>query len=478
MNLALEALEQSRDLGKVTMSRRPLSRRTLLRGASQIAIALPFLEEMTAHAQTTTFPKRFVGLANFDGSVVSAWRPSGTETAFSFSATEGGPGYILKPLEPYKSKLLVLDGLDNEVSYHGPAPGGHDGGTIALLSGSYAQAGNIFCGGGGCTGWGNGITIDQRIGATVGRTDRFKALTLGVRPEDKPVMSYISYTGPAAPVPSIRSPVDVFNKLFTNFTAPGGTTTPPPTTGIWTQRRSVLDSAIESIDRLKVRLGAADRMKLDQYLTSIRQVEVELTAPPEQPPSSVAGCSKPAAPAAAVWDDSKNVPLTSKLMIDLLVLALACQMTRSVTLQFGRSVGSMNYSTFIPGVPNDGQHSISHYSATLYGQAYTKINHWYAEQMAYLLSKMSAITEGTGTLLDHSVVFWGNSLSYGPQHERRGVPFVLAGGAGGYFRTGRYLKFGGRSHSDLLVSLLNAVGVADTRIGEPEYCNGPLPGLV
>jgi hypothetical protein len=107
----------------------------------------------------------------------------------------------------------------------------------------------------------------------------------------------------------------------------------------------------------------------------------------------------------------------------------------------------------------------------------TKINTWFASEFAYLLQKLSSVQEAGGTLLDNSVAFWGNSLSKGNVHARRSVPFVLAGSAGGYFRTGRFLKYGGVPHNGILVSILNAMGLPVTTWGEAEWSHGPLPNL-
>ena len=168
--------------------RKPLSRRTLLRAAGGIGIALPFLDAMTAYgAPTTAFNKRFVAVVSFDGTNRGAWVPTGTETNFNF-------GQILQPLTPNKSKLLVFDGIDNVVSYNGPAARGHGGGTSCLLSGAYTQVGNVYCGGGGCLGWGGGISIDQQIAKTVGANDPVRVLNMGVQPSNVPVQSYISYS--------------------------------------------------------------------------------------------------------------------------------------------------------------------------------------------------------------------------------------------------------------------------------------------
>jgi hypothetical protein len=106
------------------------------------------------------------------------------------------------------------------------------------------------------------------------------------------------------------------------------------------------------------------------------------------------------------------------------------------------------------------------------------VNVWYAEQFAALLDELDAVPEGDGTLLDHTVVLWGNELGRGNSHARTKIPFVMAGGANGYFRTNRFLQYDNDSHSNLLVSICNAMGMETTTFGNPAYCQGPLRMLV
>jgi hypothetical protein len=452
------------------MKRTSLGRRTLLRGMGGIAIALPWLEAMEAKGQTAP-PKRFIGCVNFDGTRYADWLPSGSETAFTL-------GPILQPLAPYRSKLLILDGVDNEVSYHGPAPGGHDAGTAGLLSNAYTQAGSVYCGGGGCTGWGNGITVDQHLGKTLFKGTAIPSLTLGVQPSNVTVLSHISYAGPAQPVPPLSDPVQVFNKLFAGFSGTGTgttTTTDPALERLRLQRKSVLDAVLESMGRLSSKLGAADQARLDQHATAIREVEAQVTQPP--PTLTVTTtCGKPASPNAPNPTVSANFPTTSRQMIDLLSLGLACDLTRSVTLQWGRSTGGLTFPWL--GI-SESQHNLSHAgdSDSVAQGKITRINQYFASEFAYLLQKLSAVQEGGQTLLDNSVCFWGNGLSKGNVHARRSVPFVLAGSAGGYFRTGRFLRMGGRPHGELLVSILNAMGDPTRTFGEAQWGQGPLANL-
>jgi hypothetical protein len=160
-----------------------------------------------------------------------------------------------------------------------------------------------------------------------------------------------------------------------------------------------------------------------------------------------------------------------------MVMALACDLTRVASLQWIDSTANIIYSWLGIG---EGHHTISHEpdSNADAREKMSRIHRWYSEQVAYLLTKMKEAREGDRTLLDNSLLFWGNGLAKGNSHTLRDAPIVLAGGAGGRLRTGRYLRYQGEvPHNNLLVSLANIFGVGITRFGRPEWCTGPLSGL-
>lgn len=161
-------------------------------------------------------------------------------------------------------------------------------------------------------------------------------------------------------------------------------------------------------------------------------------------------------------------------------MALACDLTRVATLQWERSVGDVRF-TWLGA--DRGHHSLSHDPDSMADsvEMLTKINTWYAEQLAYLMTRMASIKEGTGTMLDNTVIFWCNELSRGNAHSHPDMPFLLAGGVGGALKTGRFLRYGSTAtvpHNNLLVSLMNTMGLPDQTFGDPKYCTGPLVGLV
>jgi hypothetical protein len=244
---------------------------------------------------------------------------------------------------------------------------------------------------------------------------------------------------------------------------------------IQAERKSVLDAVIGQYTRLNPKLGATDKVKVDEHLSNIRDLENRLTAPL----AVGASCAKPAAPTID-YKANDNFPAIGKLQMDLLVMAMACDLARVGTVQWERSVGDVRF-TFVDATITRGHHDMSHDpdTNTATQEMLTKINVFYAQQLNYLIEKLKAVPEGSGgTMLDSTLILWCNELSTGNAHSHNPMPFVLAGHAGGALRTGRYLKAASNTpHNNLLVSCMNLMGVAGTTFGNPAYCTGPLANL-
>ncbi|HVY26221.1 MAG TPA: DUF1552 domain-containing protein [Polyangiaceae bacterium] len=459
------------------MRRFRIPRRTLLRGAGGIAIGLPLLEIMAdpqrARAAGATAPKRFVTFFSSAGTIHENWVPSGSETDFKLSR-------ILTPLEPHRSKVVVVDGLTNFLGT--PPPGDdHMRGIGTMLTATELLKGETRSGAPGFEpcGLAGGISLDQFIAESIGKTTKLKSLELGVQTGNVgDVTSYTSYAAANRPLPSENDPKAVYSRVFTDLPAAGGPQmADQAATRRLAQRKSVLDSVIESYGALAPKLGATDKATLEAHQTAIRELEMRLTATPET--SSTAACAKPMAPTIDAQKND-NFPMVGQLQMDLLVMALACDLTRVATLQWEAAYSDVRF-TWLGA--DRGHHTISHdgdnNSASV--EMLTKINVWYAEQFAYFLQKLDAIKEGDGTLLDSCVVFWGNELARGNVHSHWPMPFVLAGSGGGALKTGRFLTYPKgdptTSHTNLLVSMMNAVGVPGQTFGNPKYCTGPLNGL-
>jgi hypothetical protein len=439
-----------------------LSRRTFLRGAGGVAIALPFLDAMADSASAGPFPKRFIVFFTGLGTLKDFWRPIGTETSFQLSE-------ILSPLAPFKDKLLILDGLDMESAYHGPGDP-HQQGIAQALSGTELQEGDLFpyaCNPNAKVGWGGGISVDQFLAQQVGQGTKFASLEFGVQVQYANVSSRISYLGPGQPVPPEDDPRAAFDRIFSDLS-----TDPDSLARLRAQRRRVLDVVMEDYHDLTGRLGGNDRMKVEHHLDAIQEIDKRLDAP-----GLVGGaCAIPTLGDPIDIYTNDNYPALGRLQLDLLAMALACDLTRVASIQWASTQAGKVFTWL--GL-NETHHQLSHSNAAdpVKQAAIVAIGKWHAEQLAYLLGKLQSVQEGTGTLLDNTLVMWCTDIAMGQSHARRDMPYVLAGGAGGALQTGRFLRYEGDWHNNLLVSICNAMGVPVTTFGNPLYCTGSLPGL-
>jgi hypothetical protein len=403
---------------------RRLSRRAMLRGAGGVAIGLPFLEAMRpfgarSAAAGNTPPRRFIVFFSPDGSIRENWTPTGTETSFTLSR-------ILAPLSGNQQSLVILDGLENQVGGYAAHPGDdHMKGMGSMLTGIGLLPGNTQGGAGDPAGLAGGISVDQQIAATIGAGTKFRSLELGVQSGSAgTVWGYTAYAGANLPLPPDNSPASVWSRVFAAF---GGTS--DAVLRQQAERRSVLDAVIQSYARLNPRLGATDKAKLDEHLGNIRDLELRLTA---SGGTSGGACVKPAAPGTIDYKANANFPAVGKLQMDLLVMAMACDLTRVGTIQWEQSVGNVRFTWVDPAITR-GHHDMSHDgdSVTDTLEMLTKINIWYAQQFNYLLDSLKNAKEADGSsMLDNTLVLWVNELSRGNAHSHDHMPFVLAGGAG------------------------------------------------
>jgi hypothetical protein len=443
------------------------SRRAFLRGAAGAAVGLPLMASLgfggRARADGGAFPKRLVILFSPNGTVPDTWRPAGG--AFDFQLSP-----VLAPLGPHREDLLILDGLNMISARHGLGDG-HQTGMGHMLTGRELLEGDMFEGGGGSgrVGWGGGISIDQEVAGRIGVDTKLKSLELGVQVHGATVWSRMSYLGANQPIPPQNDPREVYGRLFGDLDV-----NPAELIKQQKRRKSVLDLVLSEYNALTPRLDAFDRQKLEAHATAIREVESRLQL-------TVAGvsetCVKPAEPGFPDHMDPANYEAVGRLQMDLLVSALACDITRVATVQFSHSVSQHVFSNL--GI-YQAHHDLSHEGdSNLDAQdKLMRINRWYCEQMRYLIEKMKAVPEGASTLFDNSVIVWVNELGKGNSHTRDNVPYVLAGSAGGYFQTGRYLRYPGTSHTDLLLTLAHAVGHTELRaFGDARFGTGPLANL-
>jgi hypothetical protein len=442
-----------------------LSRRAMLRGAAGGALVLPWLEILGADraSHAAALPaRRFLSVYQPGGSVLDQWQPSGTQTDFTLSP-------MLRPLENVKDRILVLDGIDMQ-----SAVGEQDqSGMVALLTGTPQITAGQFA---------SGPSLDQVLATrqASGSAIAIPSLELAVRwgtGKSHGLLSPINclnYRDTTAfePIKPRLDPVATWNELF------GGTIG----TDSATWDRSMLDAVMQRYVKLSARLGAADKERLEAHLERLRELEVRV--------ADVARCSAPELVDTSDYDPDSGlnsaddgsikdlatdaaIPKVGKLMIDMLVMAFACDLTTVGTLQWSDCEAKHTFPWL--GLPET--HAFYQNDGGYHPEECALIGTWYCEQLAYLLTSMDAIDMGGHTLLDESVVFYGSHLQNVATHQKTNMPFILAGGGGG-LRTGRFLQFGGRSHNDLLVSILNLFGDPRTTFGDAQYCDGPIVNLV
>jgi hypothetical protein len=441
------------------------SRRAVLRAASGAALSLPLLPSLgprTVKAQDQGFPKRLVLMYTPNGVVHDSWWPSNVT-----SETEFTLGPIHQPLEAYRDRLLIVGGLEMQVAATGPG-GPHQRGIGALFTNMPLGEGMFVDGCGRTAGWATGISVDQRVANQIGADSAIGSLQIGVRASENDVQGRVSYAGPAQPLPPINSPLELYKRLFTGFTPPPSSDRDATVTEFLAQRKSVLDGVADEFAALMPQLSAPDRHTLEQHLTLVRDVERRLAG-------GIGDCTVPDEPAALDPLSEVDMPAIAELELDLLSLAFACDITRVATFQVSTALNRIRY----PWVESLGEgHTLSH-SGPSDAAAKTQLTtraRWHASLVARLLENLSKIPEGPGSALDNLLLLWGNEVSEGATHTHDNMPFLLAGG-GWAFRTGRYLRYGGESHADLLVSVLNAMGVDQQTFGSADFCKGPLSGL-
>jgi hypothetical protein len=439
------------------------SRRRFLKGLgmSVPAVAWPVLRASPVLAAGP--PRRLVVLFTPNGTILDKFWPTGTSTSWTIPA-----GGILEPLARWKPKMNVLFGLHYKSADAGPGAA-HQKGPVACLTGGHALQGNMNGGNNSPSGYADRISVDQYIASRWGDVTRLRTVEAGVAVTPTGNRHAISYLGPNQPVFAEPDPAKLFARVFGGFSPPAAGGAAPDGTAmqLLAERKSILDYVNGDLQRLAARLPGEERVRLDRHVDSLRDLERQLS------PTVVMGMG--CAPAAPMAPD--DYPAVTKAQLDNIFQTLACDQSRLVHLIWN---GETSQQTFPWLGINDPHHTMSHVGdgdkATM--AKLTKVNTWYAEQVAYLVAKMDGLVESNGkTMLDNSLVIWTNGLGKGNNHTRQNIPYVLLGSAGGYFATGRYLQFN-NAHNDLLVSILNAMGLpAEKTFGDPAQCKGPLPGL-
>jgi hypothetical protein len=461
--------------------RTALSRRKLLGGLGAMTVALssPIWRAATVFGQDAKAKaaKRFIGVFSANGTIAKSFFQQGTGTDIPFTTMSP----ILTPLDAYKDKLMVLNGIHmystvedqlgatnaHEGDNFAPGkPGGpHMKGPGAMLTGGSLMAGS-FTGSGGPAGYADRQSVDQFIADRIGKKTQFPSLEFGVRITGQEPLRVISYKGANQPNTAVDDPFQMYSRIFANANL-----SDDQLKKLIADRQSVLDFLKDDINRLEARVSSEDKAKLEAHLGGIRGIEQGLQ-------NSANACKPLMMPAKYDPHAMEQFPNAAKLQMDLMILAQTCGMTNVSTFMFANA-DSWQYYPWI-GV-NEEHHELSHSGNTdaAATDKLVKINTWHSEQFKYILDGLAAVKEADGSsVLDNSLVLWGNELGAGNTHSYKNIPWVIAGGAGGYLRTGRQLNYKDVPHNNLLVSVCNAMGFDDvTTFGIPGVCTGPLQGL-
>lgn len=449
---------------------RPISRRTALRGLG-VSIGLPVLEAMSlrtargsalGEASAVAPSNRLVVVYVPNGVHRPYWLPSKTGTDFEFTRT-------LAPLEQFRKDILVVSGLTlDKAKPNGDGGGDHARAMASFLTGVQArktEGSNIRA----------GISADQYLASQIGNATRFPSLELGLdygKLEGSCDPGYaciysnnLSWRSETSPAIKEVNPRVVFDRLFAGARATDAEAQKRLQTEMY--NRSILDYVRESIHGLNGQLGTADRHRMDEYLTYIREIERRLDQPPvEVDPELTKGLTRPV-----------RVPDTFRehfrLMADMLVLALQMDATRICTFALGVEQSRRTYREI--GISEE-HHGLTHHAGNADKiEKVAQIDRYMVEQFSYLVQRLKSVREGDRTLLDNSTVLFGNGNGDGAHHDHVDLPVVLAGRGGGTIEPGRHVRYPeGTPFMNLIVSLMGNMGVHVDRFGDS---TGPLPKL-
>jgi uncharacterized protein DUF1552 len=438
------------------VTKKSLSRRTVLRGLGA-SIALPLLDGMmpafTRSVKAASPIHRLSIVYVPNGIVMSEWTPAADGSVLEITP-------ILQPLAGFRDRLVVVSGLRNgppNYAVHGAASTRFLTTEPPLAStGSVVEA---------------GVSADQLVANRYARETQLASLELSLESPFTGVCDVgsscvytdtIAWRSRTTPLPMEHNPRVVFERLF----GEADTTDPSERRARLAARRSLLDSVAASLADLRRGLGAGDRLKVDEHLDAVRDVERQIQRAEEQGARELPGLERPIGIPAAF-------PEHARLMFDLQVLAYQADLTRVITFMMGRELSGRSYPEI--GI-HDGHHPISHHQNDPEKIAkLVKVNVHHAAQFAYFLDRLRATPDGDGSLLDHMTIVYGGGMSDGNSHSPDDLPIVLAGGGAGHLKGGRHLRFPPETPiANLHATLLPTFGVAANRFGNS---TGTLAGL-
>lgn len=446
------------------ISKYPLSRRTLLRGAG-VSLSLPWLEAMMparASAATGAIGKQPVRMAMLympNGVNVKMWQPEGSGRDFQLSPT-------LEPLASLKDNILVLSNLWNQAAKTGDGHYVKESSILTCTTITKTMGVDLNM---------NGVSMDQLAAQRVGEQTPIPSLELGIEPIATGVDANVGYTrvygchiawsSPTTPLAREINPKFVYQRLFN--AAKGNHKGAK-------QDVMLLDQVLTQGKKLRSELGSADRARVDEYFATLRSLEQRL----ERASNPSKTTWKPRVPLQSVaepTDSPKDHTEHVRLMLDMIALGFQSDTTRIGTFMFGNAVSGQNFR-FLEGVTNSHHETSHHANDADKLQQYHLIARWHVAQYAYLLNKLQGMKEGEGTVLDNSMILFGSALSDGNSHNPHKLPLILGGRGGNRIATGQHIvPTEDTPLANLYVSMLDAFGTPVERFADS---TGPLAGVL
>ena len=432
------------------MRRKTLDRRTILRGAAGASVALPLLEAMqpASAASVVVGPNRMAFVFFPNGAIMDKWKPSGEGTNFQMNTT-------MESLERHRKDVLIMTGLtQHHARANGDGGGDHARNASAFLTGAQPRkthGADIKV----------GVSIDQAAAHLVGRNTRLPSLELGIDRGKNAgncdsgyscaYSANISWTSPNTPTAKEIHPRLAFERLF------GSKESAKTAERRNRFRKSILDFVADDASRLQVQLGGTDRQKLDEYFTSVREIEKRIEAAARMQVQDVPDMQLPEG---VPRDLAEHI----KLMYDIMLVAFQTDSTRIATFMLGSAGSNRSY----PEVEvRDGHHGLSHHRNDAGKmEKIARIDRYLMDQFCLFLDRMKNVKEGSGNLLDNSMILYGSAISDGNKHQHHDLPIVLAGGGAGTVKTGRVAHFPNETPlNNLFLSMAERVGANLNELG-------------
>lgn len=425
------------------------NRRRFLRGVG-VTMTLPWLESLSAQdnaAAHTPFPKRFAAVFMGNGINGDHWWARG-------QGAEMELGRTLEPLAPFRSRLNVINGLFNKPAV---GVGIHPGQTGNILSGMPLMKGAVLRG---------GISMDQVLANRIGQESLQPSLVLGC---EQPITGYhesnfsmaysshISWQSADSPVPMEVYPSLAFDSLFENR---GNRRT-----------QSILDRVRDDLSTLSRSVGAEDGRRLDEYLTSVREVEKRVDRMRQDQGRAQERARDRGKALITLQRPDNGLPEDirdhMRLMCDIVALAFQTDKTRVATLVLCRDLSGLFYPFLNV---RSAHHSASHNDLS---DDYERISRYYVGNLAYLAGRLEAMPEGEGTVLDNTCLLFLSNMWSGERHDNTRLPVLTVGGLGGALETGRVLDYSKagddqRKLCSLHLSLMDRLGVELPRFGDAD----------